>query len=140
MSSVASRVWMIDGQVPLPRQLELPPEDFLLNRTGREVVVVVEPDLSEGHRAVRVELGVQPGHRRIEIVAVLPGLVRMDADREPHLRPHGSHPAGTLQLRAVARRQDHHRAGKTGTPGPGDDVVEIAGEFFAGEVAVRVDH
>ena len=69
-----------DGQIPLRRQLELPPEDFLLNRTGREVVVVVEPDLSEGHRAVRVELGVQPGHRRIEIVAVLPGLVRMDTD------------------------------------------------------------
>ncbi len=102
--------------------------------------MVVEPDLSEGHRAVRVELGVQPGHRRIEIVAVLPGLVRMDADREPHLRPRGSHPAGALQLRAVARRQDHHRAGKTGAAGPLDDGVEIAGEFFAGEVAMGVDH
>ena len=103
--------------------------------------MVVEPDLAEGHRAVRVELGVQPGHRRIEIVAVLPGLVRMDADREPHRRPRGAHPPRPAPppprrppTGSPARRPDPALAGAR------DDGVEIAGELLAGEVAVGVDH
>ena len=129
-----------DGQFPLRGQLELAPEDLLLNRARREVVVVVEPDLSECHRVVRAKVGVQPRHRRIEVVSVLTGLVRMDSDREPHLRPRGAHPAGPLPLRGVARRQDHHRAGKARAAGPLDDGVEIGGEFLAGEMAMGVDH
>ena len=71
---------------------------------------------------------------------MLTGLVRMDADREPDLRPGGSHPRRPLRLRGVARRQDHHRAGQTRAAGARHDGVEIGGELLAGEMAVRVDH
>ena len=102
--------------------------------------MVVEPDLSECHRVVRAKVGVEPGHRRIEVVSGLTGLVRMDSHRKPHLWPRGSHPAGPLPLGGVARRQDHHRAGKTRAAGARDDGIEIGGELLAGEVAVRVEH
>ena len=50
VSSSASRVWMMIGQIELAREADLQPEDLVLDGPGREVVVVVEPNLADRPR------------------------------------------------------------------------------------------
>jgi hypothetical protein len=129
-----------DWQCTGPRQPQLPAEHFLLDVARREVVVVVQPDLSERDRPMRGQVRIEPADRRVEIGGVLSCLVRVDPDGKPHTVPGGAHRPGALPFRVIASGENHQRPRHSGGARARHDRVEIAGEFLAGQMAMGVDH
>ena len=80
------------------------------------------------------------GRGPLGIVGELMRLVRVDADRDPHLRPERVEAPRLRGFLRVARFENHHRALEPGVPGARDDGVEIRRERLVGEVAMAVDH
>ena len=62
--------------------------------------------------------------------------MRMDADREAHVRPERLDARGLRRFLLVARLEDDQRALEPRRRARGDDGVEVRGEDFVGEVAV----
>jgi hypothetical protein len=65
--------------------------------------------------------------------------MRVDADRKAHVRPQLLDAHGLRRFFLVARGEDHQRALEPGRARTCDDGVEIGGEDFVRQVAVRVD-
>ena len=111
-------------------ECQLAPERLRLGLARREIAEEVEADLAD-----RDDLGAgQPldlGERRIVRVG---GLVRMDADRRPHVRQARGHRRGRLRGGHVG--PDREDAPHTRGPRAREDGVEITAEL--GEVQVRV--
>ena len=88
VSSVASRVWMIDWHRELQRQRELRAKHVLLHLAWREVVVIVETNLANRHGAFTGNASSDARARVVEASCEISRLVRIeDPDRESDGRP-----------------------------------------------------
>ena len=67
-------------------------------------------------------------------------LVRVDADREPRIRPKPLDPRGLLGFRHVAALEDHHHALEAGLFRARDDIIQILRERLVGEMAMTINH
>jgi len=126
-----------DWQPPLFRQSNLLAKDRLLYITRREVVVVIEPDLSE---ASGQRLGSDDGSRRLRGIGGTTGelacRVWMHADGKPDAWPPGSQILRLRDLRPVLRGENHERIGDPRALRAIDNVREIGSEFGARDVTV----
>ena len=130
MSSQASRVWMIERQLPLVGELDLRGERRLLGVAGRVVVVVVEPGLADGDDARRVE---QVDDR----VDTVRRVVRVQPDRGVHVVEPRRHLDRRERRRPIAPDRDHrvHAGGARRL----HRAVRTVGDPFVVDVAVRVE-
>jgi hypothetical protein len=125
-----------DWQAKLNREPNLRAKNCLLNVPGREIVVIVETNLT--NRAGVVGLHRPPHHFNACVCTPrkVSGLMGMDSGGKAHRRPRLTQGFSTLRLGAVAGRQ-HAQGARHATPrGPADHIVEVGGELLAGEVAV----
>jgi len=121
------------------RQPDLLAEHLLLDVPRREVVVVIETDLPYCPRErLRIDRLLHPARGVGGIGRERSGRMRVDADREPHLRPSRSDLLRLTQFRFIVRREDNERAAETRCAGTLDDLVEIGGEFRSRDVAVAI--
>ena len=125
-----------DRQGQLQREGDLGAEDVLLHVARREVVVVVEANLSDRPRAFADDPLPDAVTRVLAPAGELPRLVRVDAERKADLRPERPHARGRRRLLGVSGRQDTERALHTGSLRPADDGFEIVGEGLVGQMAV----
>ncbi len=100
-----------DGQREVARQLQLRAKDRLLDVPRREVVVIVQPNLAD--RAGRGDefdpAGRQPGGG-CRVVGKLVRLMRVDADRKPHVRPRRRDALRLGELIVFVGGQNHEAA------------------------------
>ena len=103
--------------------------------------MVVEADLADRARGGRRgELIADHRGRARGIGGELVRLVRVDADRHPHLGPQRGDALGLRRFGGVARLEHDQHALEAGGLRAVDDGVEIAREGLVGEMAVAVDH
>ena len=130
MSSVASRVWMMTGRSRFARQLELPPEDLLLNRraarsrSGSRARSRRAPP----RRARRARRPAGPSPHRDRRRAARPGA---DGCR-PRTAPQATRLApGSARSTSAPSPADRITIApaRPALAGPRDDGVEIAGEL-----------
>ena len=112
MSSSASRVWMTTGRPQLARQPDLRAEDRLLHVARREVVVVVEADLADAPAPAACASSCRrtTSAAASGIVGELVRLVRVDADREPDVRPQRATRRRLRDSASSLGREDDQRA------------------------------
>ena len=125
-----------DGQIQLNSQLNLPPEDHLLELLGRVVLpIIIQADFSYGHHLfVAAELP-EGGKFRL----ARPGAVgRVDAnggvDKGIPLRQGDGRP-GALQLAARVHHQPHPGGGKGG-----EDLVPVCVEAAGVVMGVCIEN
>ena len=78
------------------------------------------------------------GARRI--VGELVRVMRMDADRDPHLGPDRGERERLRRFLRVARRQDRQDSLDAAVTRPANDRFEVSGKHLVGEVAMGVNH
>src|SRR4029453_11668077 len=97
-----------DGQIPFARQPDLGAKDLLLHVTRREVVVIVEADLSDSTGwGGPGKLGPTGVRRMPGIIRELVSGMRMDPDREADLGPQRFHAHRLLGFLRIARPWNH---------------------------------
>ena len=112
-------------------ELQLAPERALLGFAWSEIAKEIEPGLADRDDAGAAGQPLDLGERRLVCVG---GLVRMDADRRPHVRlaqGQGRRGPGSRHV-----RPDREDAPDARGPRAPEDGVEIAGEL--GEVQMRM--
>ena len=103
--------------------------------------MVVEADLADGRaRRRRRDLRAHDVGGALRLVGERVRLVRVDADRKPHLGPELLDAHRLRGFLLVARRENHQRALEPGRLRARDDGVEVGGERLVGEMAVGIDH
>jgi len=130
-----------DRQAPAARQADLRPEDRLLDRARREVVVVIEADLA--HRPGRGGLPqalVDEGSGPLRVAGKRARRVRMHANRQADVGPGHLDARRAPAFLLVIRAEDDERRRDAGGAGAIDDRLEVAGELGSGEMTMAVDH
>jgi hypothetical protein len=129
-----------DREIDLSCKLKLCPKDFLLDGARGEVVVVVEADLADRARPVPSERSANG----LDAFRYAPGeltrLMRVDAGSKSSRRPRRRDCRGAGRLPLVTRRKDAQCGADSCRPSARNDRLEIAGEFLAGNVTVRINH
>lgn len=131
-----------DRQVNFESESDLRAERLDLRLTGSQVVVIIQPDLPDGHKPVHglagwTMGGDQPPQHRLRLGSPLLGVMGVDpgSREEAGIRQRLLH--RTLTARHGVADADHciHAT----CHGPIENLREIAGELAMGEVGMRVD-
>ena len=128
---------MITGQVQLAREPHLRSKHRVLDLARREIVVVVEADLPDGARPRRgLELCADDRGGARRVVGELVRVMRMDADRDPHLGPDRGERERLRRFLRVARRQDRQDPLDAAVARTANDRLEIGGKHLVGQMTV----
>src|SRR5687767_119400 len=128
-----------DGQASLVREADLRSKHLVLHVARREVVVIVESDLSEPAGAGAIDRGDHGRDPLFHLAGELACVMRMNPGCEPRLRPC---PADELRARhfgVVFSLQYAEGGVHARLACPGSDEFKVPGEFVAREMAVSVD-
>src|SRR5262245_43640503 len=103
--------------------------------------MVVETDFADRpRRRRRRELLADDGNGALRIVRELMRLMRVDADGKPRLGPELREARRLRRFAGVAALEDDQHTLDAGLTRPRHDLVEIVGERFIREVAMRINH
>jgi hypothetical protein len=128
-------------QITLARKTQLDAEHLVLHITRRQVVVIVETDLTNGtRRRNQIETVGGEAGGALRAVSEFVRVVGMHPDREPHLRPGPLNAFRLFDLRIVVGRQDHQTTDQASCARASDNGIEVRRELGTGQVAVGVNH
>ncbi len=103
--------------------------------------MIIEAYLADGAGPRRIrDLVTHDVRRARRILGKGVGLMRMDANREPHVRPQRFDLRRLPRFFRVAGREDDERPFEPRIARPRDDGLEIRCEDLVGEMAVGVNH
>jgi len=123
-----------------PSRRQLFNEHGLLDVTRREVVVIVEADLSNCDHVARPEGFAQEAIGAARLPVAFLGLMRVDADREPDRWPGAAYACGAARFPFVPGSEDAHGGLEPCLFRPRDDRFEITLEDVVSQVAMGVNH